>query len=86
MPSALAVLRLITSSNLFDNSKGNAPGLAPLRILSDVPRRPAIDVGDVGSVTHEEPCLRKSLVKTNRFARDMARVLLIQGERPCMAA
>jgi len=63
MPSALAVLRLITSSNLFGNSKGKAPGLAPLRILSDVPRCPAIDVGEVGSGTHEEPCLRKSLAE-----------------------
>jgi hypothetical protein len=32
--SALAVLRLITSSNLFGCSMGRSPGLAPLRILS----------------------------------------------------
>src|SRR5499433_683213 len=33
-PSALAVLRLITSSNLAGCSTGRSPGLAPLRILS----------------------------------------------------
>jgi hypothetical protein len=33
-PSALAVLRLITNSNLVGCSMGRSPGLAPLRILS----------------------------------------------------
>ena len=33
-PSALAVLRLITSSNLVGCSTGRSAGLAPLRILS----------------------------------------------------
>ncbi len=33
-PRALAVLRLITSSNLVGCSTGRSPGLAPLRILS----------------------------------------------------
>jgi hypothetical protein len=33
-PSALAVLRLITSSNFVGRSIGRSPGLAPLRILS----------------------------------------------------
>src|SRR6266568_3368007 len=33
-PSALAVLRLITSSNFVGCSMGRSPGLAPLRILS----------------------------------------------------
>ncbi len=33
-PSALAVLRLITSSNFVGCSTGRSPGLAPLRILS----------------------------------------------------
>jgi hypothetical protein len=33
-PSALAVLRLITSSNLVGCSTGRSPGLAPFRILS----------------------------------------------------
>src|SRR6266536_3072931 len=33
-PSALAVLRLITSSNLVGCSTGRSPGFAPLRILS----------------------------------------------------
>jgi len=33
-PSAFAVLRLITSSNLVDCSKGRSAGLAPLSILS----------------------------------------------------
>src|SRR5262245_52408497 len=34
MPSALAVLRLMTSSNFVGCSTGSSPGLAPLRILS----------------------------------------------------
>src|SRR5690348_3362574 len=33
-PSALAVLRLITSSNLAGCSIGRSPGLAPFRILA----------------------------------------------------
>src|SRR5207248_6272804 len=33
-PRALAVLRLITSSNFVGCSTGRSPGLAPLRILS----------------------------------------------------
>src|SRR6266700_1027107 len=33
-PSALAVLRLMTSSNFMGCSTGRSPGLAPLRILS----------------------------------------------------
>src|SRR5262245_42852509 len=33
-PRALAVLRLITSSNVLACSTGKSPGLAPLRILS----------------------------------------------------
>ena len=33
-PSALAVLRLITSSNLVGYSTGSSAGLAPLKILS----------------------------------------------------
>src|SRR6266705_5933299 len=36
-PSALAVLRLITSSNFVGCSTGRSPGLAPLRILSTCP-------------------------------------------------
>src|SRR6266446_5865785 len=34
MPSALAVLRLITNSNLVDCCTGRSDGFAPLRILS----------------------------------------------------
>jgi len=33
-PSALAVLRLMTSSNLVGRSMGKSPGLAPFRIRS----------------------------------------------------
>ncbi len=33
-PSALAVLRLITSSNFVGCSTGRSPGLAPCRILA----------------------------------------------------
>ena len=33
-PSALAVLRLMTSSNLVGSSIGRSPGLAPLRTRS----------------------------------------------------
>ena len=35
-PSALAVFRLITSSNLEGFSMGRSPGLAPFRILSTI--------------------------------------------------
>ena len=34
IPSAVAVFRLITNSNLSGRSMGTSPGLAPLRILS----------------------------------------------------
>ena len=34
IPSALAVLRLRTSSNVMGRSMGRSPGLAPFRILS----------------------------------------------------
>src|SRR5215510_7527654 len=34
MPSAFAVLRLMTSSNLVGNSTGKSPGLLPFKILS----------------------------------------------------
>ena len=33
MPSALAVLRLMTNSNLVDCTTGKSPGFSPLRIL-----------------------------------------------------
>ena len=43
-PSALAALRLITSSNLVGCSTANSPGFAPLRILStyDLPAAAAL--------------------------------------------
>ena len=34
MPSAFAVLRLMTSANLVGNSTGKSPGLLPFKILS----------------------------------------------------
>src|SRR5262245_21216052 len=37
MPSAFAVLRLMTSSNFIGCSTGSSPGLTPLRILSTYP-------------------------------------------------
>src|SRR5262245_48499223 len=37
MPSALAVLRLTTSSNFVGCSTGRSPGFAPFRILSTYP-------------------------------------------------
>ena len=61
-PSALAVLRLITNSNLVDCMIGRSAGLSPLR----TPRVAAclpIAVGEAGSVTHQPagrdklPCL-----------------------------
>ena len=47
-PSAFAVLRLMISSNLVGCSTGRSAGLAPLKILSDVGRGAAIEVG----ITH----------------------------------
>src|SRR5262249_21149975 len=45
IPSALAVLRLMTSSNFVGCSTGRSPGLAPLRILSTyvAARRPTAE-------------------------------------------
>src|SRR5262245_66681328 len=52
-PSALAVLRLITSSNLVDVSTGRSAGFAPLRILRGVDAALAIRLGDAHAIAQE---------------------------------
>src|SRR6266496_4056270 len=52
-PSALAVLRLITSSNFVGCSMGRSAGLAPLRILSTYHGEAAGHLSLVLTVGHE---------------------------------
>ena len=56
-PSAFAVLRLITNSNLVDCTTGRSTGLAPLRtrVNADL----TIGVGKARSVTHQTTCCGK---------------------------
>ena len=53
MPSALAVLRLITNSNLVDCTTGRSAGLSPLRIRPDVKSDLAIGVCNVIAIAHQ---------------------------------
>ena len=55
-PSAFAVLRLITSSNLVGCSTGRSAGLAPLRILA-TKRRPAGTFRRCSAVAHKAPVI-----------------------------
>ena len=52
-PSVLAVLRLITNSNLVGCSTGRSAGLAPLRIFPVYMASLAICIANVGSVAHQ---------------------------------
>ena len=53
IPSALAVLRLTTSSNLVGCSIGRSPGLAPFRILSTYPADSAEHIAEVRPIGHQ---------------------------------
>src|SRR5215813_6736235 len=58
-PSALAVLRLITSSNLVGCSTGRSDGLGtPENFVHEV-RRAATQIGEVGSVGHQPPAIHR---------------------------
>ena len=57
-PSALAVLRLMTNSNVVGCSTGRSAGFAPLRILSTYVGSAAVQIGDVRPVRHEPTDLR----------------------------
>jgi hypothetical protein len=56
MPSAFAVFRLMTNSNLLACATGNSAGFSPLRTL---PVYQAIAVQNVGSVAHQTASDRK---------------------------
>ena len=62
-PSALAVLRLITSSNFMGRSTGSSPGLTPFRILLTKTRRLPECVREVRPVGHQPPLFRKVRVQ-----------------------
>ena len=52
-PSALAVLRLMMSSNLVGCSTGRSAALAPFQKLVDLPGGKSVQVSIVRSVRHE---------------------------------
>ena len=58
-PSALAVFRLITSSNLVGCSTGRSAGLAPFRILSTINGGAPVGFDPVGSVGHQATAVDK---------------------------
>ena len=58
MPSALAVLRLMTNSNLVDCTTGKSPGFSPLRIPSGIDAGLTIGLAEVGAVAHQAACQR----------------------------
>src|SRR5215472_12027502 len=57
-PSALAVLRLMTSSNLVGCSTGRSAGLEPLRDLCHIGSGASIEISEIRAVAHEGACLR----------------------------
>ena len=54
-PSVLAVLRLITRSNLVGCITGKSPGLAPLRIRPGVDADLPVALAETDTVTHQSP-------------------------------
>jgi hypothetical protein len=52
-PGALAVVRLMTRSNLVGCSTGMSPGLVPRRIRSTMSAARRKQIGEIGSVRHE---------------------------------
>jgi hypothetical protein len=52
-PSALAVLRLMTSSNFVGWRTGRSAGLAPLRTTADVHSGLAIGIRNAGAIAHQ---------------------------------
>jgi hypothetical protein len=61
MPSAFAVFKLITSSNLVGCSTGRSAGLAPLKKLVDKRVDPTIKVSIISSVGQSKPASANSL-------------------------
>src|SRR5215831_19213781 len=53
MPSAFAVLRLMTSANLVGNSTGKSPGLLPFKILSTLRGRTPSVLTQINPVAHQ---------------------------------
>src|SRR5262249_22825068 len=58
-PSALAVLRLSTSSNFVGNSTGKSEGFVPCRILCTSTALRPKDIGYIGAVRHQSAGLRE---------------------------
>src|SRR5262249_8849128 len=70
-PSALAVLRLMTSSNFVGCSSGKSPGLAPFRILPVRDPRRLYASARLGPYDMRQPAVafsRKSEIVASRFA------------------
>ena len=65
-PSALAVLRLITSSNLVGCSTGRSAGLVPFRILSTNNGCTPVGFSPVGSVGHQATAVDKIFPRVYR--------------------
>ena len=68
-PRALAVLRLMTSSNLVGRSNGKPPGVAPLRILST---KVAASVQTLPIVSHVDTMFATE-AEANAYAVEMAK-------------
>ena len=66
MPSARAVCRLMTNSNLVDCRTGRSAGLAPLRMLPGIDADLTKHVREVGSVAHQPAGCHKF---TDRISR-----------------
>src|SRR5262252_8116990 len=65
-PSAFAVLRLITNSNLFGCTTGRSVGLAPLRIFPVVYTHLVIRLNEAGSVAHQASVYGKLAKEVDR--------------------
>src|SRR6516164_4245866 len=68
-PSALAVLRLTTSSNVVGCWTGRSAGLAPLRIFSDVDADLAMDRRKAGAIADQTASLGVYAPRINRRNR-----------------
>ena len=68
-PSAFAVLRLITSSNLVGCCTGKSAGFSPLRMPTDVDAGLTIEIRIVGSVAHQAAAFNMIALEVGRGKR-----------------
>ena len=68
-PSALAVLRLITSSNLVGCCTGRSAGFAPFSILSTYCDSVPVPVGETPAIRHQPAAVGKHAVARDRRSR-----------------